>query len=157
MMAPPALNLCLFRSDVAAITRSQWMAFVDAIRGSMVGDGYQIDLAAMTTLVGTLKDAATSITNANTALKNASVQQLGHDELDSAGSDFKDRWDYGTGKIADLTGTMTDALHATVQAYQDTETQIAQSFQPPAGTASVPPNSGGSSRVQNALAGGTGS
>jgi hypothetical protein len=94
-----------------------------------VGSGYQVDLGAMAGLVNTLKDAAQSITNANTALKNASTEQLGNDDLNSAGSDFKDRWDYGTGKISDLTGKMTDGLNGTVQAYQALETQLAQSFQ----------------------------
>jgi hypothetical protein len=94
-----------------------------------VGNGYQLDLAKMNTLVSTLKDASQSITNANTALKNSSADQLGDDNLNSAGKDFKDRWDYGTGKIADLTGKMTDALSATVQAYQNVEDQLSQSFQ----------------------------
>lgn len=123
-----------------------------------MGNGYQIDLAAMTQLVGTLRDAAQSITNANTALKNASVRQLGSGELDSAGSDFKDRWDTGTGKISDLTGKMTDALNGTVQAYQQLESSLAQSFQPqsaPSQQGATPAAApAGSSRIQNALGGG---
>ncbi|HEX7662442.1 MAG TPA: hypothetical protein VF444_23505 [Pseudonocardiaceae bacterium] len=94
-----------------------------------MGNGYEIDLAAMSQLVSTLRDAARSITSASTALKNASASQLGNDDLDSAGSEFKDRWDSGTSKISKLTGTMTDALNATVQAYQQLETTLAQSFQ----------------------------
>jgi cell division septation protein DedD len=104
-----------------------------------MGTGYQINLSAMTQLVSTLKTAADSITSVNTALKNASADQLGNDDLNSAGGDFKDRWDYGTGKISDLTGKMTDALGKTVQAYQDVETQVAQSFAtPPASSAPSP-------------------
>ncbi|HEX3781334.1 MAG TPA: hypothetical protein VHX38_16860 [Pseudonocardiaceae bacterium] len=93
-----------------------------------MGDGYQIDLGAMDQLVTTLKAAAQTITDANTALQNASADQLGNDALNGAGRDFKDRWDYGTGQISDLTGKMTGALSATVQAYQDVETEIAKSF-----------------------------
>jgi hypothetical protein len=108
-----------------------------------MGTGYQIDLGSMNELVNTLKTAAQSITDANTALKNSSADQLGNDDLNSAGSDFKNRWDYGTGKISDLTGKMTDALGKTVQAYQDVENQVAQSFAaPPASTPSSAPSQG---------------
>lgn len=117
-----------------------------------MGTGYQINLSAMTQLVSTLKTAADSITNANTALKNASADQLGNDDLNSAGSDFKDRWDYGTGKISDLTGKMTDALGTTVQAYQDVETQVAQSFAAlPASSAPSPSPSRPRCRVRHRL------
>ena len=124
-----------------------------------MGTGYQIDLGAMTQLVNTLKTAAQSITDANTALQNASADQLGNDDLNSAGSDFKDRWDYGTGKISDLTGKMTDALGKTVQAYQDVENQVAQSFAAPPSSAPSPTPSHGSSssnagsRISTALTG----
>ena len=124
-----------------------------------MGTGYQIDLGAMTQLVNTLKTAAQSITDANTALQNASADQLGNDDLNSAGSDFKDRWDYGTGKISDLTGKMTDALGKTVQAYQDVENQVAQSFAaPPSSTPSPTPShesssSNAGSRISTALTG----
>lgn len=103
-----------------------------------MGTGYQIDLGSMNQLVSTLKSAAQSITDANTALQNASTDQLGNADLNSAGSDFKDRWDYGTGKISDLTGKMTDALGATVKAYGDAENQIAQSFTAPPSSAANP-------------------
>ncbi len=116
-----------------------------------MGTGYQIDLASMTQLVNTLKTAAQSITDANTALRNASADQLGNDDLNSAGSDFKDRWDYGTGKISDLTGKMTDALGKTVQAYQDVENQVAQSFAAPPSPAPNSPAAG--SRISTALTG----
>lgn len=94
-----------------------------------MGGGYQIDLGAMNTLVGTLNTAARAITDANAALRAATVAELGHDELNAAAGDFKNRWVYGTGKISDLTGKMTGALRATVQSYQDVENQLAQAFQ----------------------------
>lgn len=124
-----------------------------------MGTGYQIDLGAMTQLVNTLKTAAQSITDANTALQNASADQLGNDDLNGASSDFKDRWDYGTGKISDLTGKMTGALGKTVQAYQDVENQVAQSFAaPPSSTPSPTPShesssSNAGSRISTALTG----
>ena len=94
-----------------------------------MGTGYQVDLAALTRLTGTLRDAAASITSANTALKNAAPAQLGSHELDGAAVSFAGRWEYGTGKIADLTGQLVQALNGTNQAYQEVEDQLSKAFQ----------------------------
>ena len=90
--------------------------------------GYQVDLARLGGLIDTLRAAAQSITSANTALKNPSLTQLGSHELDGAAVGFAGRWEYGTGKIADLTGQLVQALHGTNQAYQDVEDQLSKAF-----------------------------
>jgi len=93
-----------------------------------VGNGYQVDLSRMNGLVDTLRAAAQSITSANTALRNASLDQLGSHELDGAAVAFAGRWEYGTGRIADLTGQLVQALTGTNQAYQDVEDQLSEAF-----------------------------
>lgn len=103
-----------------------------------MGSGFQVDVSAMDQLVSTLKNAAQSITDANNALKNSSPEDLGSNDLDSAGGDFQDRWTYGTGKISDLTGQIVDALQDTVKAYQDCDSQIGQQFSQAAENAGSP-------------------
>ena len=93
-----------------------------------MGSGFQVDIGAMDQLINTLQDAAQSITDADNALKNASAQDLGSHELDSAGGDFQDRWTYGTGKISDLAGQIVQNLQTTVTAYQDCDTQVGKMF-----------------------------
>ena len=90
--------------------------------------GYQVDLSRLGGLIGTLRAAAQNITSANSGLKNAALTQLGSHELDGAAVGFAGRWEYGTGKIADLTGQLADALHDTNQAYQDVEDQLSKAF-----------------------------
>lgn len=93
-----------------------------------MGDGYRVDLGAMTSLVSTLQHAEESMTSANDALKDASPQDLGSAGLDSAGKDFQDTWEYGIGKIADLAGKMAGGLGDTLKTYRSAEDSISKLF-----------------------------
>jgi hypothetical protein len=97
--------------------------------GVTVSGGYQIDLPAVGKLITTVQGAARNITNANNGLKDMSLQDLGSHMLDDAAGDFSSRWEYGTGKISQLAGTISQGLQQTVQTYQAVEDALAQSLQ----------------------------
>ena len=112
-----------------------------------MSSGYQIDLGELGSLITTLRDAKDSMDSANNALKDASARDLGTSGLDGAGGDFQDKWGYGIGQIADLSGKMTTGLSDTQKTYQNAEDSISKLF----------PNPGGSSGGGGSRGGGTGS
>ena len=93
--------------------------------GVTVSGGYQIDLPAVGKLITTVQGAGQNITNANNTLKGMSLQDLGSHMLDDAAGDFSSRWEYGTGKISQLAGTISQGLQRTVQTYEAVEAAIA--------------------------------
>lgn len=125
-----------------------------------MGNGYQIDLGEMKSLVSTLENAEESMKGADNALKDASPFDLGSAHLDSAGKAFQDAWEYGIGKIADLSGKMTEGLQGTLKTYQEAEDNISKLF--PNGSDSgggstghggTPPGDAIGSAISNKLAG----
>lgn len=95
-----------------------------------MANGYQINIEELGGLINSLDLAAQNMTNATTALRNASAEGLGNRAIDGAGKDFQERWGYGIGKIADAAGKMTESLHAARKDYQQTEDAVAQLFPP---------------------------
>lgn len=76
----------------------------------MPGGGYRVNLDQMISLITTLQQAKERLSNANNALKNSSATHMGSRDIDSAGGEFQDRWEYGIGKIAEFSGTVADGL-----------------------------------------------
>lgn len=93
-----------------------------------MGNGFQVDMGQLSTLINTLEDAKDAMTNADNALQNASAQDLGSAQLDSAGSAFRDKWTYGIGKLSDLADKMTEGLQNTQKTYASCETAIEDAF-----------------------------
>lgn len=91
-------------------------------------DGYLVQIAELGGLIDDLTHAAQRITDANTALQDASPGQLGSHAIDAAGQSFQDRWEHGTRKIAEAAGTMVEALEQTRRDYQRIEDEIAKLF-----------------------------
>lgn len=59
-------------------------------------DGYQLQIEELGNLIDDLAHAAERISFVNDVIKDASEEQLGHEELDDAGRSFQDRWEHGT-------------------------------------------------------------
>lgn len=91
-------------------------------------DGYRLDIGQMGVLIDNLTQAAENISGANDTLKNATPQQLGSHEIDQAGRAFQDRWEYGTGKIAESAENMVGALQQTQREYQRVEEEVSRIF-----------------------------
>ena len=91
-------------------------------------DGYLVQIAELGGLIDDLTHAAQRITDANTALQDASPGELGSHAIDAAGQSFQDRWEHGTRKIAEAAGTMVEALEQTRRDYQRIEEEIAKLF-----------------------------
>jgi hypothetical protein len=70
---------------------------------------------------------------ANNALRGATAKDLGSVVLDRAGNDFRDRWEYGIGKLAESAEKVVEGLNATQKQYKDVDQATAQYF--PAGAA----------------------
>ncbi|MGW7532607.1 hypothetical protein [Amycolatopsis sp. NPDC054798] len=78
------------------------------------------------------------MTSANAKLKWSSPGELGSREIDSAGGEFQDRWEYGIGKIAEFSGTVAEGLSTAKQVYADMEKKVADQFGK--GAAAEPPS-----------------
>jgi hypothetical protein len=121
----------------------------------MVGNGFQVDMGQLSTLINTLEDAKDAMTNADNALQNASAQDLGSARLDSAGSAFRDKWTYGIGKLSDLADKMTEGLQNTQKTYASCETAIEDAFNKAgAGVAAGSAVADGASQISQRLSGG---
>lgn len=113
--------------------------------------GYGVDVEGLGSLIDDLATAAQRITDANSALRDASPSDLGHAELDGAGRDFQDRWEHGTGKIAEGSETMVEALQQTQRHYAAVEGEISRLFA--MGSGAVTPPADPSSGISAALGG----
>ncbi|MEC3978189.1 hypothetical protein [Amycolatopsis sp. H20-H5] len=86
--------------------------------------GYRVDLGRMGSLITTLEQAKERMTNANNALKNSSPSDMGSRDIDSAGGEFQDRWEFGIGKIAEFSGTVAEGLSKAKQVYAEMEQSV---------------------------------
>ncbi|MFE3175089.1 hypothetical protein ACFXPA_06845 [Amycolatopsis sp. NPDC059090] len=82
----------------------------------------------MSTLITTLQQAKERMTNANNALKNSSPADMGSRDIDSAGGEFQDRWEYGIGKIAEFSGVVAEGLSKAKQVYADMEHKVTETL-----------------------------
>lgn len=96
-------------------------------------DGYLLQLEELGGLIDTLSHGAQRITEANRALRDAEPTDLGSTSIDGAGRGFQDRWEYGTGKIAEASELMVQALEQTQRSYQAIEQEISKVFSPEGG------------------------
>ncbi|MGH3917194.1 MAG: WXG100 family type VII secretion target [Pseudonocardiaceae bacterium] len=107
-------------------------------------DGYLVELPALGGLIDDLMHAAQRISDANSALRDASLGELGSSAIDAAGQAFQDRWEHGTRKIADAAGIMVEALEQTRRDYQRIDDEVAKLFagggRPPAAGGLPPPD-----------------
>jgi hypothetical protein len=101
--------------------------------------GYEVDLDEMGKLTTTLSQAKDRMTNSTKALADLSADDLGSEEIDKAADDFQDRLGYGIGKIADLSGSLVDALTKAKNVYAEMEQKVLDSFGQLCGTASDSP------------------
>jgi len=88
--------------------------------------GYQVDLGEMNKLVTTLGQAKDRMTAATRSLAESAAKDLGSADIDKAGSDFQDRWEYGIGKVADFTGSVVEALTKTKNIYAEMEDKVTE-------------------------------
>lgn len=107
-------------------------------------DGYLVELIGLGGLIDDLTHAAQRISDANSALRDASPGELGSRSIDAAGQAFQDRWEHGTRKIAEAAGTIAEALEQTRRDYQRIDDEVAKVFagggQPPAADDLPPPD-----------------
>lgn len=104
----------------------------------MSGGGYRVNLEQMDTLVTTLQQAKERMTNANNALKNSSASDMGSRDIDSAGGEFQERWEYGIGKVAEFSGTVAEGLAKARQVYADMEQKVTETLGKAGGQAEQP-------------------
>ncbi|MGH3517469.1 MAG: hypothetical protein ACRDQ7_08665 [Haloechinothrix sp.] len=97
-------------------------------RGSMTAGGFTIDVEGVGSLINTLDHAEERMNRANDALKNLTPYGMGSRDIDAAGADFQDRWEYGIGKIADFTGSMVESLKQVKRVYMEIDDQAASTF-----------------------------
>ncbi|GAA1966876.1 hypothetical protein [Amycolatopsis minnesotensis] len=100
--------------------------------------GYRVGLAEMGSLITTLGQAKERMTSANKALGDSSPVDMGSREIDTAGSDFQDRWEYGIGKIAEFSGSMVEALNAAKKLYQEMDDNVADMLRKSGGDGAAP-------------------
>lgn len=98
-------------------------------------NGYLLQIEELRGLIDTLSYGAQRITEANRALRDAEPTDLGSTSIDGAGRGFQDRWEYGTGKIAEASELMVQALEQTQRNYQAIEQEISKVFSPEGGAA----------------------
>ncbi|GAA4546326.1 hypothetical protein [Amycolatopsis samaneae] len=101
--------------------------------------GYRVDLDRMGSLITTLEQAKERMTNANNKLKNTSPRDMGSRDIDSAGGDFQDRWEYGIGKIAEFSGTVADGLTKARKFYAEMEQKVTEALGKGGGGQPAPP------------------
>jgi hypothetical protein len=111
-------------------------------------EGYRLDVSGMNRLVDRLAEAEDRMTKANNALRGATAKDLGSFVLDRAGNDFRDRWEYGIGKLAESAEKVVEGLNATQKQYKDVDQATAQYF--PAGGGG---GSGGDSAIGKRMGG----
>ncbi|GLY41465.1 hypothetical protein Amsp01_074880 [Amycolatopsis sp. NBRC 101858] len=87
--------------------------------------GYEVDPGRMRSLIATLEQAQERMTSAGNALKDASPHDLGSRDIDAAGGRFRDRWEYGIGKIGAFSGSVAEGLTRAEQVYAETEQKVA--------------------------------
>lgn len=117
-------------------------------------DGYLVELEALGGLIDDLTHAAQRISDANSALRDASPGELGSPAIDAAGREFQDRWEHGTRKIAEAAGVMVEALVQTRRDYQRIDDEVAKLFaaRGPSAAGDLPPP-GPASPITQALDG----
>lgn len=101
--------------------------------------GYRVGLDEMGSLITTLGQAKERMTSANKALGDSSPCDMGSREIDAAGKDFQDRWEYGIGKIAEFSGSMVEALNAAKKLYQEMDDKVAGMLRKSGGEGAAPP------------------
>jgi hypothetical protein len=122
--------------------------------------GYQVDLGRMATLITTLEQAKDRMNSANKALGDSSPSDMGSRDIDSAGADFQDRWEYGIGKIAEFSGSVAEGLTKAKQVYAGMEDHVSdaltlgQGGQPAAPPPGAPAPPAGQSAIADRLGGG---
>ncbi|MBV8539760.1 MAG: hypothetical protein JO364_15770 [Pseudonocardiales bacterium] len=122
-----------------------------------MNDGFLVDVPGLGQLIASLSEVADRMHAADGRLRAASAAELGSDDLDRAGGDFQERWEYGIGKISDAAEKMADSLRQAQQLYEQTDQAVARLFPDPglplATAGSGPPGPGGSSPISRALDG----
>jgi hypothetical protein len=91
-------------------------------------DGYRLELGGMGRLIDQLAKAEDRMTKANNNLRNSTAGDMGSRNVDKAGNDFQDRWEYGIGKLAESAGKMVEGLDATRKQYQQADQATAEYF-----------------------------
>lgn len=91
-------------------------------------DGYLVDIAELGGLVDDLAGVAQQIVDANAALRGVAPSGLGSAAIDAAGARFQERWEHGTGKVADAAEAMVGSLRQTQRDYERIEQEVARLF-----------------------------
>jgi hypothetical protein len=90
---------------------------------------YKVELEALAQLSTQLGETAADMRSAMKQLKDIGPKGSGYEELEQACDDFQDKWGYGIGLIADVTGGITQGISETRKIYEALEGQVAESFQ----------------------------
>lgn len=85
-------------------------------------NGFTVELAQLSELVAMVGSAADQIESATGRLREAGESQLGHEDLDSAGQEFQERWEYTVSQLREATRELGPALDAARQLYADQDT-----------------------------------
>ncbi|MGG2458477.1 hypothetical protein ACO0M4_01355 [Streptomyces sp. RGM 3693] len=89
---------------------------------------FTVDVAELGSLATRLERCTESMKYASGDLRSATTGDLGNDQIDKAGAEFKSSWEYGIDQITRLTDAIKQGLEATARAYNETDSAVQQAF-----------------------------
>ena len=113
--------------------------------------GYRVDMPELGRFITDLSTAAEKISEANKRLREAELSARGNADIEKAGKDFQESWEYGTGKLAETTDKVTGLLRAAKEHYAQLEEEVSELFQ--AHTQALSDSTAPDSKIMSALEG----
>ncbi|MGH3757604.1 hypothetical protein [Actinophytocola sp.] len=117
-------------------------------------DGFTVELDRLSELVAMVGSAADQIGAATGRLREAGESRLGHEDLDSAGQEFQERWEHGVSRLREATQQLAPALGAARQQYANQDSVHAIRLGELTTPLGEPPDAGGQGAGSPAEAGG---
>ncbi|GGW84643.1 hypothetical protein [Streptomyces noursei] len=95
----------------------------------MSGAGeFTVVVEELGSLATRLERCTESMKYASGDLRSATTGDLGNDQIDRAGAEFKSSWEYGIDQITQLTDAVKQGLETTARAYNETDDAVRQAF-----------------------------
>lgn len=89
-----------------------------------MGDHFKTDTDQLDQFVKTLESSVKDLDEARTALSHVRGDQIGTPRLDEACDGFQEKWKYGSEKLSEMIGGISEGVKANKKSYQEMETNL---------------------------------